>query len=82
MHYTVKEKNKCEATRLGQTVFHITYSWDGSSDEVDVLEEEENVGFDWPVPQWESSHRSKQRFTDLPDHIQQAFLEQISKNAC
>jgi hypothetical protein len=49
------------------------------SDQVDVLEEEENVGFEWPVPRWEPPRRSKERFTDLPEHIQQEFLNQQSK---
>lgn len=79
MAYTVKEKNECEPTKLGQTVFHMAYIWDGLSDQVDVLEEEENVGFEWPVPRWEPPRRSKERFTDLPEHIQQEFLNQQSK---
>lgn len=79
MTYIVKEKNESEPTKLGQTVFHMTYTWDGSSDEVDVLEEEENVDFEWPVPRWEPSRHSKKQFADLSEDIRQAFLKQLSE---
>jgi hypothetical protein len=72
--HTVKKTFLQPKSTLGQTIFYVTYQWDGQRDKVSVLEEEENVGFQWPVPRWEHPRRYTEEMTDLSQEVQEELL--------
>lgn len=72
MLYEVRRENSD-----GKTLYRLIYRWDGSSDQVDVLENEINAGFDWPVPYREARRNRTEPFLDSPEDVQQEFFGQL-----
>ncbi|MGI0494318.1 hypothetical protein ACN4EG_21230 [Alkalinema pantanalense CENA528] len=66
--YTVREQEN-----EGMQILYMTYTWDGIG-LVAVSEAEKNVGYSWPVPNWEPTRRFSKALSELPEHIQQALL--------